>query len=81
MFEPVHGSAPPLAGKDVANPLASVLSVGMLLGHLGIEEAEETLEGIVRRAVEEKKCTPDVGGALGTRAVGDWVMTELKQRR
>jgi 3-isopropylmalate dehydrogenase len=77
MFEPVHGSAPPLAGKDVANPLASMLSVGMLLGHLGVEGAEAELERIVAHAIDEKRCTPDVGGPLGTRAVGDWVMGEL----
>jgi 3-isopropylmalate dehydrogenase len=77
MFEPVHGSAPPLAGKDVANPLASVLTVGMLLSHLGWPEEERRLEEIVSRAVAEKKCTRDVGGELGTRAVGDWVLGEL----
>jgi 3-isopropylmalate dehydrogenase len=77
MFEPVHGSAPPLAGKDVANPLASVLTVGMLLAHLGWPDEERRLEQIVARAIEEKKCTPDVGGELGTRAVGDWVLGEL----
>jgi 3-isopropylmalate dehydrogenase len=77
MFEPVHGSAPPLAGKDVANPLASVLTVGMLLSHLGFPEEEARLERIVARAVAEKKCTRDVGGDLGTRAVGDWVLGEL----
>lgn len=77
MFEPVHGSAPPLAGKDLANPLASVLSVGMMLAHLGWPEEERRLESIVARAIEEKKCTRDVGGELGTRAVGDWVVTEL----
>jgi 3-isopropylmalate dehydrogenase len=77
MFEPVHGSAPPLAGKDVANPLASVLTVGMMLAHLGWPEEEQRLEGIVARAVAEKKCTRDVGGELGTRAVGDWVLGEL----
>jgi 3-isopropylmalate dehydrogenase len=77
MFEPVHGSAPPLAGRDVANPLASVLTVGMLLAHLGWPEEETRLEQIVARAVAEKKCTPDVGGTLGTRAVGDWVLGEL----
>jgi 3-isopropylmalate dehydrogenase len=81
MFEPVHGSAPPLAGKDVANPLASVLSVGMLLGHLGVDGAEAELEAIVVRAVEEKRCTPDVGGTLGTRAVGDWVMEQLRGKK
>jgi 3-isopropylmalate dehydrogenase len=77
MFEPVHGSAPPLAGKDLANPLASVLTVGMLLAHLGWPEEERRLEQIVARAVAEKKCTRDAGGELGTRAVGDWVMNEL----
>jgi 3-isopropylmalate dehydrogenase len=77
MFEPVHGSAPPLAGKDVANPLASVLTVGMMLAHLGWPDEETRLERIVAAAVAEKKCTPDVGGTLGTRAVGDWVLAEL----
>lgn len=77
MFEPVHGSAPPLAGKEVANPLACVLTVGMLLAHLGYPEEEERLESIVARALAERRCTPDVGGALGTRAVGDWVVSEL----
>ncbi|HEY8087797.1 MAG TPA: isocitrate/isopropylmalate dehydrogenase family protein, partial [Polyangiaceae bacterium] len=77
MFEPVHGSAPPLAGKDVANPLASVLTVGMMLAHLGWPEEETRLESIVARAVAGKHCTRDVGGQLGTRAVGDWVLGEL----
>lgn len=77
MFEPVHGSAPPLAGKDVANPLASVLTVGMMLAHLGWPEEEQRLERIVAQAVSERKCTRDVGGELGTRAVGDWVLAEL----
>ncbi|HEY1694740.1 MAG TPA: isocitrate/isopropylmalate dehydrogenase family protein [Polyangiaceae bacterium] len=77
MFEPVHGSAPPLAGKDVANPLASVLTVGMMLAHLGWADEEARLERIVARAVAERKCTKDVGGELGTKAVGDWVLGEL----
>ncbi len=77
MFEPVHGSAPPLAGKDVANPLASILTVGMLLTHLGLPDEERRLEAIVAHAIAEKKCTKDVGGELGTRAVGDWVVGEL----
>ena len=77
MFEPVHGSAPPLVGKDLANPLASFLTVGMMLGHLGYPEEEARLEAICAKAVETGNCTPDVGGKLGTRAVGDWVMREL----
>jgi 3-isopropylmalate dehydrogenase len=79
LFEPVHGSAPPLAGKDIANPLASVLTVGMLLGYLGHPAEETRLESLVARALHEGKCTRDVGGALGTRAVGDWVVSELAQ--
>lgn len=77
MFEPVHGSAPPLAGKDLANPLASVLTVGMMLSHLGWPDEEARLEKLVARAIAEKKCTRDVGGALGTREVGDWIVAEL----
>lgn len=77
MFEPVHGSAPPLQGRDVANPLAAVLTVGMMLGHLGWPEEERRIEQVVARAIIEKQCTPDVGGELGTRAVGDWVVREL----
>jgi len=77
LFEPVHGSAPPLAGKDIANPLASVLTVGMLLGYLGYPSEEARLEALVARALAEGKCTRDVGGELGTRAVGDHVMSEL----
>jgi len=77
LFEPVHGSAPPLAGKDVANPLASVLTVGMMLGYLGWPDEERRLEQIVARAVAGGQCTPDIGGELGTRAVGDWVLGEL----
>lgn len=77
MFEPVHGSAPPLAGKDTANPLASVLTVGMMLAHLGWPEEERRLEGLVTRAIAERRCTRDVGGDLGTRSVGDFILSEL----
>ena len=73
----MHGSAPPLAGKDVANPLATVLTVGMLLTHLGFPDEELSLTALVRRAIDEKKCTRDVGGNLGTRAVGDWLLDQL----
>jgi 3-isopropylmalate dehydrogenase len=78
MFEPVHGSAPPLAGKDLANPLASMLTVGMMLTHLGYPEEEARIEGIVKKAIAERKCTRDVGGELGTKAVGDFVVAELR---
>jgi isocitrate/isopropylmalate dehydrogenase len=51
--------------------------VGLLLSHLGWDAERERLESIVVRALGERKCTPDVGGELGTRAVGDWVVHEL----
>jgi 3-isopropylmalate dehydrogenase len=77
LFEPVHGSAPPLAGRDRANPLAAVLTVGMMLAYLGWPDEERRLEGLVARAIAERRCTSDVGGDLGTRAVGDWLLGEL----
>ncbi len=78
LFEPVHGSAPALAGKNVANPLAAVLSAGMMLGYLGWPEEERRVESVVARAVAVRQCTPDVGGVLGTRATGDWILEALR---
>jgi 3-isopropylmalate dehydrogenase len=77
MFEPVHGSAPPLAGKDVANPVASFLTVGMMLTHLGFDGEEARIEAACTKAIDELQCTPDVGGKLGTRATADYVLAQL----
>ena len=79
LFEPVHGSAPPLAGRDVANPLATVLTVGMMLAYLGHPEDEALLVRIVQAAIEQRRCTSDVGGTLGTRATGEFVLGELER--
>jgi len=79
MFEPVHGSAPPLVGKDAANPFAALLTVGMMLAHLGWPSEERRIETAVRRAVETGNCTSDVGGKLGTRAAAAWVRDEVKR--
>jgi 3-isopropylmalate dehydrogenase len=79
MFEPVHGSAPPLVGKDVANPCAAFLTVGMMLAHLGWPAEERRIESAIRRALESGNCTNDVGGRLGTRAAGAWVRDEVKR--
>jgi tartrate dehydrogenase/decarboxylase / D-malate dehydrogenase len=78
MFEPVHGSAPDIAGKGIANPLAAILSVGMLLDHLGLTESAAA----VRRAVAEvlkasRPRTPDLGGTATTIAVADAVIAAL----
>lgn len=79
MFEPVHGSAPPLVGKDLANPFACFLTVGMMLTHLGYPELERCIERAVARAIDERQCTPDVGGTLGSRAASDWVRGEVER--
>src|SRR6266436_6340596 len=73
MFEPVHGSAPPIAGKNVANPFGAILTAAMMLGHLGLARAAEKIEGAVLEAVRQKRTTQDIGGALGTREAGEWV--------
>jgi 3-isopropylmalate dehydrogenase len=78
MFEPVHGSAPPLAGKDLANPIASFLTVGMMLSHLGFPEEEPRIEAACAKALDEAQCTKDVGGTLGTRAAADYVLSQLR---
>jgi 3-isopropylmalate dehydrogenase len=77
MFEPVHGSAPPIAGKNVANPFGAILTTAMMLGHLGLAKEAEKMEAAVLEAVRQKKTTQDIGGTLGTREVGDWVANVL----
>jgi 3-isopropylmalate dehydrogenase len=77
MFEPVHGSAPKYAGKDVANPLAAILTVQLLLDHVGYSAEGALVERAVRAAIRERKVTKDVGGSLGTAATGDWVAGEV----
>ncbi|MFO0646724.1 MAG: isocitrate/isopropylmalate dehydrogenase family protein [Polyangiales bacterium] len=77
LFEPVHGSAPPLAGKDLANPFASFLTVGLMMSHLGHAGLEGLIEGSVRECVAAGECTRDVGGSLGTRAASDAFLSRL----
>ena len=73
MFEPVHGSAPPLAGKNVANPMGAILTSAMMLRHLGFVDAAANIESAVLKAIRQKKTTQDVGGSLGTKEVGEWI--------
>jgi 3-isopropylmalate dehydrogenase len=77
MFEPVHGSAPPLAGKNVANPIGAILTAAMMLDHLGLKREAERLEQAVLAAVRQRKLTADVGGSMGTREVGDWIVRQI----
>jgi len=73
MFEPVHGSAPPIAGKNVANPFGAILTAAMMFRHLGLTNEAAKIEEAVLEAVRQKKATQDIGGTLGTREVGEWV--------
>ncbi|MBX6331424.1 MAG: isocitrate/isopropylmalate dehydrogenase family protein [Gemmatimonadaceae bacterium] len=79
MYEPVHGSAPPLAGKDVANPMAAILTLAMMLTDRGAAAAGAAVERAVREAIAHGVGTPDVGGTLGTRAVGDWIAERVRR--
>src|SRR5215467_12810556 len=78
LFEPVHGSSPPLAGKNLANPMGSILTSGMMLDHLGLGDAARAVENAVVACVKEGRTTQDAGGKLGTREVGDAVLEKLR---
>ena len=71
MFEPVHGSAPPIAGKNLANPFGAILTAAMMLAHLGLKREAGKIEDGVLEAVRQKKTTQDIGGSLGTREAAD----------
>ena len=77
MFEPVHGSAPPIAGKNMANPFGAILTAAMMLTHLGMTKEAQKIEAAVLEAVLQKKTTQDIGGTLGTKEAGEWVAREV----
>jgi 3-isopropylmalate dehydrogenase len=77
MFEPVHGSAPPLAGQNVANPIGSILTAAMMLRHLGFTTQSSRIEAAVLEAVRQKQTTADVGGGLGTRESAEWIASRI----
>jgi 3-isopropylmalate dehydrogenase len=79
MFEPVHGSAPLIAGKNVANPFGAILSAAMMLEHLGLPSEAARIEAAVLEAVRQKNMTVDVGGSLGTREAGDRVASTISR--
>jgi 3-isopropylmalate dehydrogenase len=77
MFEPVHGSAPPIAGKNIANPFGAILTAAMMLAHLGTTSEARKIEAAVLEAVRQKKTTSDIGGTLGTRQAGEWIAQKV----
>ena len=79
LFEPVHGSAPNIAGQNVANPAGAVLASALMLDHLGMNQQANKLREVVRAAVREKQTTADIGGKLGTREAGDWLAARVQR--
>jgi 3-isopropylmalate dehydrogenase len=80
LFEPVHGSAPPLAGRGVANPVGSILTTAMMLEYLGHLEAARAVERAVGDAVVARETTADLGGTLSTREAGESIISRLRGR-
>ncbi|HET9526632.1 MAG TPA: 3-isopropylmalate dehydrogenase [Pyrinomonadaceae bacterium] len=77
LFEPVHGSAPPLAGKGIANPIGSILTLAMMLEYLGFQKLSDEVEDAVRVAVSENETTRDLGGELSTEQAGAAIIARL----
>ncbi|MGA1800406.1 3-isopropylmalate dehydrogenase [Sphingomonas sp. 4RDLI-65] len=78
MYEPIHGSAPDIAGQGKANPCAAILSAAMMLRHsLGMPEAADRIEAAVAAAILGGARTPDLGGTLTTAAMGDAILAKL----
>lgn len=80
LFEPVHGSAPPLAGKGVANPIGSILSAAMMLEYLGFDEAGRDVERAVRESIAAREVTRDLGGTLSTSEAGAAIRGRISNR-
>jgi methanogen homoisocitrate dehydrogenase len=81
LFEPVHGSAPDIAGKNLANPIAALRSAAMLLNYLGDVAGAERIEKSIRTLVSQGICTRDLCGSAGTKEFGDALLRELSQKR
>jgi 3-isopropylmalate dehydrogenase len=78
LFEPVHGSAPAFAGKNIANPIGAILTAAMMLEYLGHREAAEGIERAVVGTLNERQTTQDLGGNLATSAAGDAICALIK---
>jgi 3-isopropylmalate dehydrogenase len=77
MFEPVHGSAPPLAGKNVANPMGAILSAALMLDYLGWHQEAAAIDAAVHDAVVNGQGTQEIGGSLGTRETGAYIASRI----
>jgi 3-isopropylmalate dehydrogenase len=79
LFEPVHGSAPKYAGKNVANPFGAILTAQMMMEYLGYPREAQLIEGAVAQAISKDKTPKELGGNLGTREVGDYVCQAVRE--
>jgi len=77
MFEPVHGSAPPIAGKNLANPVGAISTAAMMLAHIGLQNEAARIDAAVLAAVRARRVPPDVGGSMGTRESGEWIAQQV----
>jgi 3-isopropylmalate dehydrogenase len=80
MFEPVHGSAPPMANKNLANPIGAISTAAMMLDHLGFTNEAARIDAAVLEAVRQKKTTSDIGGSLGTNEAGEWIANQIARQ-
>jgi len=80
LFEPVHGSAPPLAGKGIANPIGSILTSAMMLEYLGFHTLSDEIEEAVRGAVSANETTRDLGGELSTEQAASAIIARLRSK-
>ena len=78
LFEPVHGSAPPLAGKSEANPAGAILSAALMLEYLGRADAASAVERAVQQSIDEGETTRDLGGQLSTAQAGESIRKRIK---
>src|SRR6184192_4289787 len=78
LFEPVHGTAPDIAGKGIVNPVGAILSASMMVRHLGHTEMAGAIEGAVESALRAGECTRDLGVSLSTSEVGNAVAKRLR---
>ena len=80
MFEPIHGSAPDIAGQGISNPMAAIWSISQMMDFFGYEEwGRRILDAIEKVLVEKKALTPDMGGTASTSETGDAVLQKLME--
>jgi len=80
MFEPVHGSAPKFAGKNIANPIGAIASAALMLETLGLEKEAAAIDAAILKAVKENQVASDIGGKLGTREAGDYISKQITSK-